>query len=385
MDVTVSRLTRARAILLFLVLVTAPLLSQSPGPPSNLRVTSTSTEDGAPQSSRMGDHDYYPGDFSRKAILGNSLPGSWRPFGPDSPWNRTIPDSARVHRDSDRIMAEIRAETDYMYLVDRYSAPVWVVNSDNIPGAKVRSDHIFDFWDRDYDGWTDARVPVTAEMWPEPTEDGHIIILDPFKKLSWEMSTYQRRSDGTFYCSTFNIWELDGSGVGDPREGYRWGARGGRGSGFPVIAGMIRPEELEAGEIRHALVFTYRRNRKADNGDAMFMWPPAARSDGKYKGAQYPIEGMLFQLDPSLTEADFDRWGLNREGKIVARALQKYGMYLGDNGGAMALLPQLLGPNKQAHMREWERRFPGFYETIKRIPVHPFRIVDTGVRPYIKD
>ncbi len=379
MQNSAKRLSRARIVLFFLILVSAPLLSQAPRPPADLRVTATSA-----QEESVGDFDYYPGDFSRKAILGNSLPGTWRAFKRDSPWNRVIPSSARVHRDSDRIMAEIRAETNHVYLVDRYSMPIWVVNSDNVPGVRVRSDHIFDFWDQDYDGWTDVEVPVTAEMWAEPTNDGHIVILDPFKRMSWEMSTFERRGDGTFYCSTFNIWELDGSGVGDPSQGYRWGARGGRGSGFPIIAGLIRPEELEAGEIRHALVFSYRRNRKADNGGDIFLWPPACRSDGKYKGSQYPIEGMLFQLDPSLDERDFDRWGLNRESRIVARALQKYGMYLGDNGGALALMPQLLGPTKEEHLRKWERLFPGFYDNIERIPSDRFRIVET-VGPTLKD
>lgn len=171
--------------------------------------------------------------------------------------------------------------------------------------------------------------------------------------------------------STFNMWDLTGSGQGDEREGYRRpGARGGRGSGFPIIAGLIRPEEVAAGEIRHALVFTFENNRE------YLHIPPAARTDGQFSGTQYPIEGMRFQLNPNLTEADFDSWGLSEYGKILARCLQQYGMYNGDNGGSMALEIQTIDPND--NQGAWDQQFPGFYDVIKKIPVNQFRIIDTG-------
>jgi hypothetical protein len=92
---------------------------------------------------------------------------------------------------------------------------------------------------------------------------------------------------------------------------------------------------------------------------------------------------MQFQLDQSLTEKDFDSWGLNREGKIVARALQKYGMLLGDNGGAMSLQVQLLAPSKEGNRKKWEKLFPGFYKNVEKIPTDKFRVVYTG-EPIIK-
>jgi len=88
-------------------------------------------------------------------------------------------------------------------------------------------------------------------------------------------------------------------------------------------------------------------------------------------------------LDPSLTEEDFIQWGLDRHGRIPARALQKYGMYLGDNGGDMALQPQLPGPTLELHRKRWEELVPGFYENVKRIPTRCFRIVYTG-DPFLK-
>jgi hypothetical protein len=125
------------------------------------------------------------------------------------------------------------------------------------------------------------------------------------------------------------------------------------------------------------MIFTFSKNREAGDGSHIFL-PPACRSDGKYLGAQYPIEGMLFQLDPNLTEDDFAKAGLTRESKIIARALQRYGMFLGDNGGALALQLQLLGNTGDKNISEWEKRFPGLYENIRRIATKHFRVVYTG-------
>jgi hypothetical protein len=319
----------------------------------------------------FGSQDFYPGDYSQATIIGNSLPGTWRPFSDDSPWNTPIPPDAVGHPDSDGIMATVVAEAANLRFAYSYLPPVWVVNSDNLAHHIADSPYPFDTWDQNLDGITEAGVPITTAMFGENTADGHISIIDPFKMLAWEMSGYTGIVDGVIDCNTFNIWDLTGKGVGDGNEGARWRARGGRGSGFPIIAGLIRPEELEEGEIRHALVFTFPKNRSGS------YLPPAARTDGGLSGSQYPMEGMLFQLDPALTDSDFDRWGLSREGKIVARALQRYGMYDGDNGGAMAVQLQLLHPSGTEHRAIWESRFPGFYDNVRKIPTDRFRVVNT--------
>ena len=106
--------------------------------------------------------------------------------------------------------------------------------------------------------------------------------------------------------------------------------------------------------------------------------PPAARTDGDAEGVNLPIEGMRFQLNPELTDREFDKWGLTEEAKIIARALQKYGMYDGDNGGPMALQPQLLDKDPAVHRAKWDSLFPELYESINRIPTKEFRVVNTG-------
>jgi len=307
-----------------------------------------------------------------------TLPADWRPFADDAIWNVPIAADARPHRDSDAIIANAAARAPHPRFARQYAIPVWVVDSERVPRRRLRSDRIFDTWDLDRDGWTDAGAPLPPGLWAEPTPDGHLCIVDPERRLSWEMSRYAERPDGTPTCTTYNLWDLAGPGVGNSDEGERWEARGGRGSGFPLIAGLLRPEEFGAGAIRHALVFTFGCNRRAEDGSRLFIEPPACRSDGECVGKQYPIEGMRFQLDPAAGEADFDAWGLTSEARMVARALQTYGMFLGDNGGDMALQVQLLDRSPEKHRRAWEARWPGLYAAIERLPTNRFRVLDTG-------
>jgi len=186
------------------------------------------------------------------------------------------------------------------------------------------------------------------------------------------MSRFKGIANGFIDCSTFNVWDLTEKGVGDPNEGKRWKSRGGRGSGFPNIAGLIRPEEVQAGEIRHALAFTFTKNKKDD------FYYPASRTDGRYDSTDVPAEGMLFQLNPQLTDKDFTNGDLSAGAKTVAQALQKYGMYLCDNGGDMALQLQLLDKNTEVNRSKWDAISPGLYSSLTKIPTNQFRLLKTG-------
>ena len=181
----------------------------------------------------------FPWDVSPTAgIIGNSLPGTWRPFSDDSPWNQPIPANAAVHPENDQIMSTVTSEASNLRLANSYTPPVWVVNADNMPFFFADSPYPFDTWDQNLDGRTEAGVPIDATMWPENTGDGHIVVVDPYRKLSWEMSRYTGIVDGLIRCSTFNIWDVTGKGVGDPNEGFRWQARGGLLRQCPGAAGV---------------------------------------------------------------------------------------------------------------------------------------------------
>lgn len=301
-----------------------------------------------------------------------NLSGSWRPFSDDSPWNTPISQSAEVHGLSQIIINNMNTAVKNIRFGNKYLIPVWVVDANKMKQLTAKASYPFDIWDCNNDFITDIEVPINSSMWGEQTEDGHIVIIDTVFNFSWEMSRFKGIVNDTINCSTFNIWDLAGNGVGNPNEGKRWKSRGGRGSGFPNIAGLIRPEEIKSGEIRHALAFTYSRVKKND------FYIPACRSDGNLEDDNVPAEGMLFQLNPQLTDSDFEDWGLSAGAKVVARALQKYGMYLCDRGGDMALQLQLLDADSGEHRKKWDEISPGLYTSVNNIPTNQFRLIYTG-------
>lgn len=96
-------------------------------------------------------------------------------------------------------------------------------------------------------------------------------------------------------------------------------------AGLPIFPGLVRYDEILAGEIRHALRFTVPRTQKA------YVWP-ARHYASSLTGAQYPPMGVRFRL-----RANFDISSFSPTNQIILRALKKYGMMIADNGSAWYL------------------------------------------------
>jgi Quinohemoprotein amine dehydrogenase, alpha subunit domain III/IPT/TIG domain len=93
-------------------------------------------------------------------------------------------------------------------------------------------------------------------------------------------------------------------------------------AGLPVFPGLVRYDEIAAGEIRHAIRFTVPQTQRA------FVWP-ARHYASSLTGTQYPPMGARFRL-----RAGFDISGFSAANQVILRALKRYGMMLADNGSA---------------------------------------------------
>jgi hypothetical protein len=89
-----------------------------------------------------------------------------------------------------------------------------------------------------------------------------------------------------------------------------------------VLPGLVRYDEVAAGEIHHAIRFTVPRTRKA------YVWP-ARHYASSLTALNYPPMGQRFRL-----KADFDVSRFSAQVQVILRALKKYGMILADNGSA---------------------------------------------------
>src|SRR5581483_5083609 len=94
-------------------------------------------------------------------------------------------------------------------------------------------------------------------------------------------------------------------------------------AGFAIFPGLVRYDEILAGEIRHAIRFTLPQTRNT------YIWP-ARHKASSLTGTQYPPMGQRFRL-----KASFDISGFSASNQVILRTLKKYGMILADNGSGI--------------------------------------------------
>jgi hypothetical protein len=155
--------------------------------------------------------------------------------------------------------------------------------------------------------------------------DCHLIVVHaPTNKLyeMWRANF----SNGTFYGGCASVWDLGKSYPADLRGENCTSADAG---GFPIAGMLFSADEVKAGEIPHAIRFIL-PNSRIRHG--IYVHPGTHSTSATSGPANAPPYGVRFRLRP-----DFPLASLPSEGaRVVARAMQKYGMFLAD-GGTIAL------------------------------------------------
>ena len=90
-------------------------------------------------------------------------------------------------------------------------------------------------------------------------------------------------------------------------------------AGLPILPGLVRYDEVAAGEIAHAIRFT------VDCTTRRYLWP--ARHQAGVADRSCPPMGDRFRL-----RSGFRLGGFSDETKVVLLAMQRYGMIVADNG-----------------------------------------------------
>jgi hypothetical protein len=166
-----------------------------------------------------------------------------------------------------------------------------------------------------------GRLPIPATAVPDPSADGQLAVYDPAAGHEWDM--WQASNLGGVWSSAA------GAGVSTGGNGIApAGTAAGDAANFPLLGGLIRPEEILQGHIDHPLVFTMPGVSSAGHVC------PATHNDGWSTDPNALMEGTRLQLDPSVNvnALPIPAWE-----KPIARALQAYGMYLRDGGGSFAI------------------------------------------------
>jgi hypothetical protein len=115
-----------------------------------------------------------------------------------------------------------------------------------------------------------------------------------------------------------------GNGLGTSGPPYHGGTTA---AGFSNEAGVIRLRELKAGAIHHALFMSV-------HGWHGRVWPSAKFSGhpGEVSDPNAPALGQHIWLD--MSAAKINALSVPHWQKVILHAMARYGMYVGDNGGA---------------------------------------------------
>jgi hypothetical protein len=260
--------------------------------------------------------------------------GAWRPFSDASPWNTPVPRTAAIDPNSSALIADLAASgpstPSFWINIQEYSIPVFWVDA-STPRQNVAVS-ILAGQGFGNGSPSNALVPIPAGALPAAGTDRHLCIIDKQMHTEWGMWDASKTAAG-WTCSVAATSDLSGTGVRPPKTGNPtwWTSPGARACGYPLIAGLITVEEIRKGKIEHALVMAYPHVR------SHWYEPPASTAqpttDQALPTRGIPCGGRI-QLDPAI---DVSTLALSNSGKIIARALQEYGAFVGDFSGAISL------------------------------------------------
>lgn len=251
-------------------------------------------------------------------------------FAPDSFWYAPIPRKVELHPESAAFVQEfLRQKKAYYGNVNlntsQYASPVYVVGPD-VKGVDVTE------WDCQNKRFQDKHlaaqwksVPIPAYAEPADGTDAEMTVYQPSTDTVWEFWR-ARKDDGRWQA----CWggRLDKASRSDGVFPQHYGTTA---TSLPFIGGQITAEELQRGEIRHAMGIAL-----VDAEHFSIKSWPAHRSDGfnPKRAANRIPEGLRLRLDPKV---DVDSLGLHPVAATIARAAQKYGFVVWDKAGAISL------------------------------------------------
>ena len=240
-------------------------------------------------------------------------------FPPNNVWNNRI-DSLPLHPNSDTYIQTIGSSTT----LHPDFGTEWNGAPNGIPFVIVDNNQTL--------------VPISF-TWPDESDVGPYPIPSnpPIEGLPhWTSDRGGDRhiivinQDSGFLYETWNTWP-------DP-DNTKWSAGAGAifdlnknklrpetwtsadAAGLPIYPGLVIYDEVQSGEISHAIRFTVKQTRKA------YIWP-ARHYASSLTGSQYPPMGQRFRLKSS-----FDTSGFSAQIKVILKAFKRYGIILADNG-----------------------------------------------------
>jgi hypothetical protein len=188
--------------------------------------------------------------------------------------------------------------------------------------------------------------PFGPDVHVEGGSDRHAIVVDESTCILYELFAVNRAQ---LTAGSGAIFALEGPDANDLRPA---GWTSADAAGLSIFAGLLRPDEVEAGLIDHAIRMTV--GCTADR----YVWP-ARHSTSTGRGACPPM-GARFRL-----KGNFPLKGFSANARVILRAFKTYGFIVADNGSDWYFQGTVDD--------DWTN---GLLDQLKQVPAKAFQAVD---------
>ncbi len=233
-------------------------------------------------------------------------------FPADNIWNTPI-DNLPVHARSGQWINSIGANDGFHM---DFGSGTWQGGTIGMPyntvAGSVTPHYSVSFvWEEDSDP---GPYPIPDNLQQEDGNDHHILVIDTDTCTLYEIYSASQ-SNGQWFGGSGAIWDLNSNAL---RPDHWTSADA---AGLPILPGLARYDEIEAGAINHALRFTVGSTNS-------YIWP-ARHLTGGSPGVltSTPPMGARFRL-----KASYDISGFPPEMQVILQAMKTYGIIIADNG-----------------------------------------------------
>jgi hypothetical protein len=160
-----------------------------------------------------------------------------------------------------------------------------------------------------------ANVKIEGGTATNCSGDCHVIVVQQGACMLYEGWSCHYGSSG-WVCGSGAKWDLTKLSYGQRKMGWTSADA----AGLPIMPGLVRYAEVQAGAINHAIRFTLECSMNK------YVKPATHFAAHGSCGSNAPPMGLRVRL-----KASYDISGLTKGAQVVLKAMKKYGMILADN------------------------------------------------------
>jgi hypothetical protein len=241
--------------------------------------------------------------------------GTYRAFSPSSEWNKRLPVNAPIHPKSARIIAELNSYPNGGYprlTTGAWSEPIYFTDSSDRVGQV---------------NCLPLRVRIPQNLASAATSDAQATVFDRITgvvykvrsfTIDWNTNPVNVNAAGG--CS---VYDLTSNGLANSlRASNRDAPMNAGHRGYPPAIHGVRYDEVANGRIRHVLKVGLGRTAPCH------VYPGAGHESGR--GGVLTCEGLILRIKPSV---NLVARGLTGGPLVIARAMKRYGVVIGDTSG----------------------------------------------------